>query len=413
MRLKYLTRFWAAGALFLAACGAQTPRQTPTPAFDSSQPAVVASVSTIRPTGTVASAEGQEGQDRPATQNSALNPPIAPAEAPQATFETTEATNAVTAATPTSPPTQTPQAPPTPTAALESSAALASPLATPVDGALGASASASATVTATASLPIVQNGQKRILFINGDHIPENGYPHSRLADDGSKPESFSQLRKQVLEGQLQLGVDEFVLSASNTISASQLASYTAIVLGSNGRVLTPDEVSTLTRYANDGGRILLYADFQYGPTNWSSDNAFLSQYGIEVFPDNFQPTTQITDIVQTHPIMAGVTSFGTEGSSQFLVSASAVSSTTILSKCSPLERSGCAVQAPEQAKIKPGDIVACTWVRVLPAGPSGKAGRIAGTCDRNTFHNGPGVGTALNEFSNERYAVGLFRWLVE
>ena len=38
-------------------------------------------------------------------------------------------------------------------------------------------------------------------------------------------------------------------------------------------------------------------------------------------------------------------------------------------------------------------------------------GRLAGTCDRNTFHNGPGIGTALSEFDNLRYATNLFRWL--
>lgn len=391
----------ACAALLLSACGAQTPLPTPTPAFDGAQPAIVVSVSTIRPTGTV-----ERTASAPIENTPLVSPVAAAPEAP-----TAEATVA--------PP--TPEPPPTPSATStdRSSAALASPLATPVDGAMGANApqsataTISATTTSTASLPIVQNGQKRILFINGDHTPENGYPHSRLNDDGTKPESFSQLRKQVLEGELSLGVDEFILSTSNAISATQLTSYTAVVLGSNGRVLTPDEVATLNAYAANGGRILLYADFQYGPTNWASDNAFLNPLGIEVFPDNFQPTTQITDIVPTHPIMAGVTSFGTEGSSQFLIGAAAVPSTTILSKCSPLERSGCAVQAPEQSKIKPGDVVACTWVRELPAGPSGKPGRIAGTCDRNTFHNGPGVGTALGEFSNARYAANLFRWLTE
>ena len=35
---------------------------------------------------------------------------------------------------------------------------------------------------------------RRVLFVNGDHIPESGYPHSRVRDDGSKPESFSRLR---------------------------------------------------------------------------------------------------------------------------------------------------------------------------------------------------------------------------
>jgi hypothetical protein len=84
----------------------------------------------------------------------------------------------------------------------------------------------------------------------------------------------------------------------------------------------------------------------------------------------------------------------------------------VLSKCSPLERSGCAVKPEEQAKIKPGDVVACTWVRETPAA-NGKTGRIAGTCDRNTFHNGPGVGTSLSELSNEAYATNLFKWLTE
>ena len=132
----------------------------------------------------------------------------------------------------------------------------------------------------------------------------------------------------------------------------------------------------------------------------------LAQFGIEVFPDNFQPTTTITDNVTTHPIMAGVSAFATEGSSQFLIAASGLSNTLVLASCSPLARPGCAVQAPEQAKIKPGDVVACTWVRENAAG-----GRLAGACDRNTFHNGPGVGTALNEYDNRRYAINLFRWV--
>ncbi len=261
-------------------------------------------------------------------------------------------------------------------------------------------------LTPAAVLPLVQAGAPRILFINGDHIPDSGYAHSRVRDDGSKPESFSQLRAQVLEGELKLDVDEFILSSGTSITPGLLAPYAAIVLGSNGRVLASDEVNTLAAYYASGGGILFYADFQYGPSNWASDNAFLAQFGIEVFPDNFQPTTTITDITPSHPIMSGVGAFATEGSSQFLIAASVLSDTQVLSRCSPLARPGCAVQAPEQAKIKPGDVVACTWVRENAAG-----GRLAGTCDRNTFHNGPGVGTALNEFDNRRYAANLFRWI--
>ena len=261
-------------------------------------------------------------------------------------------------------------------------------------------------LTPAAVLPLVQAGMPRILFINGDHLPDSGYAHSRVRDDGNKPESFSQLRAQVLEDELRLGVDEFILGASTSITPGLLMPYAAIVLGSNGRVLTSAEVAALTAYYANGGGILLYADFQYGPSNWASDNAFLAQFGIEVFPDNFQPTTTITDIVASHPIMSGVGAFATEGSSQFLIAASTLSDTRVLASCSPLARPGCAVQAPELAKIKPGDAVACTWVRENAA-----RGRLAGACDRNTFHNGPGVGTALNEYDNRRYAINLFRWI--
>ncbi len=268
--------------------------------------------------------------------------------------------------------------------------------------------SSAARLTPAAVLPLVQAGAPRILFINGDHIPGSGYAHSRVRDDGSKPESFSQLRAQVLEGELKLDVDEFILSSGTSITPGLLAPYAAIVLGSNGRVLASAEVNTLAAYYASGGGILLYADFQYGPNNWASDNAFLAQFGIEVFPDNFQPTTTITDIVASHPVMSGVGAYATEGSSQFLIAASVLSDTQVLARCSPLGRPGCAVQAPEQAKIKPGDVVACTWVRENAAG-----GRLAGACDRNTFHNGPGVGTALNEYDNQRYAINLFRWIAQ
>jgi hypothetical protein len=246
------------------------------------------------------------------------------------------------------------------------------------------------------------------LFVNGDHIPESGYPHSRVRDDGSKPESFSRLRAEVLEGELGLQVDEFILTADAALSRAQLAPYTLVVLGANGRLLRPDEVAALTEYYEAGGRVLVYADFQYGPDNWASDNRFLNQFGIEVFPDNFQPATQITDLVADHPIMQGVRAFATEGSSQFLISAASLGQTLVLAKCSPLERPGCAVGPAEQAKIKPGDVVACTWAR-----QNARGGKLAGTCDRNTFHNGPGPGTDIDQFDNRTYARNLFRWLTE
>ncbi|MCS7088247.1 MAG: hypothetical protein NZL91_06105 [Thermoflexales bacterium] len=277
-----------------------------------------------------------------------------------------------------------------------------------------------ATLTQQVFLPFVQvqsdsakqeplSSGWRVLFINGDHIPESGYPHSRVYDDGSKPESFSRLRVEVLEQELGLQVDEFILTREAAITPERLAPYRLVVLGSNGRPLSEAEVSALTAFYERGGRVLTYADFQYGPDNWESDNRFLRQFGIEVLPDNFQPATVITDVETTHPIFADVRAFGVEGASQFIVRVHVLGDPVmVLAACTPLLRSGCAIRPEEQALLLPGDRVVCTWVRENAAG-----GKLAGTCDRNTFHNGSGPGSDLDQHDNRTYARNLFRWLTQ
>ena len=247
---------------------------------------------------------------------------------------------------------------------------------------------------------------KQVLFVQGDHIPENGYPHSRVRDDGSKPESFTRLRTEVLEGDLGLTVDELVLNAATSFDTQKLSQYGVVVLGSNSRIFTSAEVKTLTDYLANGGSVLTYADFQYGPTNWDSDNSFLTQFGIEVMPDNFQPTVNITDIVSAHPIMSGVKAIRGEGISQFRVSAATLSDNMVIAKCSPLSRSGCILPPADLAKVKPGDVVACVVARQNTNG-----GRLAAVCDRNIFHNGPGVGSDLDQVDDRLFARNLFRWL--
>jgi hypothetical protein len=307
------------------------------------------------------------------------------------------ACSAQTSTPPASPTSTQPPAAPT-TAA---TAALASPLASPL------TSRAHSTTAGDILLPMVQSAPpaRRVLFLAGSFLPESGYPHSRVYDSAAHPESFLQLRTQVLEQELGFDVDEIILDANTVISPAMLAPHAVAVLGSNDRSLLPTEIEALAQFVESGGGLLLYADFQYGPNNWSSDNDFLQRFGLEVFPDNFQPATQITDIVPSHPIMNGVRSFATEGSSQFLISAQALADTIVLARCSPLDRLGCALQEPERSRVGPNDVVACTWIRSVGRG------RIAGTCDRNTFHDGPGIGTALSEFDNRRYAANLFRWL--
>lgn len=261
----------------------------------------------------------------------------------------------------------------------------------------------------TVSLPALQAAPRpstRVLFINGDHMPDNGYPHSRILDDGTKPESFSRLRREVIEGDLKLSADEFILTANHAVTPSLLVPYAAVVLGSNARVLTANEVKALNDYYNAGGSILVYADFQFGPNNWASDNRFLNSFGIEVLPDNFQPTTNIDDKISESPILSGVTAIQGEGISQFIVRADSLLDNKILLACSPSDRPGCILPEGDRAKVNPGDVVACVFTR-----ENAQGGRLAGVCDRNPFHNGPGPGSDLDQANNRVFARNLFAWL--
>lgn len=247
---------------------------------------------------------------------------------------------------------------------------------------------------------------KAVLFINGDFVPESGHPESRVNDDGATPQSFSTLKREVLEGDLGLQVDEFILTAASAITPERLKNYAVVALGSNNRRLQPVEVAALQMYYASGNSLLFYADFQYGPDNWASDTDFLKTLGIEVLPDNFQPRTRIAFSANPHPIAQNVKEIEVEGISQFLISAAAKTNTAIIAKCEPIERSGCAVQPPEQARVIGDTAVVCVFAQ------ENKMGRLAGVCDRNLFHNGPQKdGTDISQADNRVFARNLFAWL--
>ena len=150
-------------------------------------------------------------------------------------------------------------------------------------------------------------------------------------------------------------------------------------------ILTVSDRASRGEYADEGGPAI-------------------RDYLREVLANPWEPRERIVaDDLDT--IAAAIRDLATEGSSQFLITEPARAATTVLARCAPLDRSGCALQEPERARVGSNDDVVCTWVSTVGRG------RLAGTCDRNTFHNGPGVGTALSEFDNRRYATNLFRWL--
>lgn len=280
--------------------------------------------------------------------------------------------------------------------------------ATAVAPAAPASSAGAATSTVRAAQQILapaSGTRPDVLFIQGDHVPESGYPHSRVRDDGRKPESFTRLRSEVLEGDLKLTVDEFVLTKNNKIDAAQLARYRVVVLGSNARLFSLPEVEALSSFWTNGGSILVYSDSQYGPNSWDSDNSFINQFGVEILSDNFQPAVSITDFA-AHPVTAGVKAIRGEGISQFLINAASLNQFQFLAKCSPLTRSGCSLPPADQSKVKKGDVVACVFVR-----ENAKGGRLAGVCDRNLFQNGAGPGSDIDQVDDRVFARNLFRWL--
>ena len=253
------------------------------------------------------------------------------------------------------------------------------------------------------------DGIAQVLFVQGDFLPDSGYPHSRVKDDGTQPESFTHLRADVLERDLGLSVDEIILDGKTPLSLSQISSYAIVVLGSNAHPFDNEEISALMNYYLGGGSILVYADFQYGPQNWASDNGLLRQFGIAVLSDNFQPTTLITNIIATHPIMRGVGALQVEGISQFVVPETLTGIkelNPILATCSPINRAGCIVPPSDSARLKATDSVAC-----VIAIEHANGGRLAGVCDRNLFQNGPGPGSDLDQADNRTFARNLYAWL--
>ncbi len=274
-------------------------------------------------------------------------------------------------------------------------------------GPLPAAVTSTAPAAPASAVPAPTASAPRALFIQGDFVPESGAPESRVFDPAEGPLSFTRLRREVLETELGLRVEELVLAPAGVITPERLTGAAVVVLGSNGRRLGGAEVAALSAYLGAGGSVLTYADFQYGPDHWASDNDFLSQYGVEVFPDNFQPRTRITDFSGPHPVITGVRALEVEGISQFRMTPATQASATILARCAPLTRSGCILQPAELARVLPGDAVGCVFVREFAGG-----GRLAGVCDRNLFHNGPQKdGTDLGQADNRAFARNLFAWL--
>jgi hypothetical protein len=254
-----------------------------------------------------------------------------------------------------------------------------------------------------------------ILFIQGVQNPFGFGNQSRLSD--SSFFGCSQLRTQLYLAGFSL-VDEFVHTAQTPLTAALLAPYEAVVLAANRTPFTPAEIALLDAFVRGGGGLVAYADFTFGidadpnvPGGYlttcdayDADNAVLANFGLQILPDNFAPTTTITDFA-AHPVTRGLP-LGVQGEGLSLVRAlsGSTESPVILADAVANGLVPGSGWCPTNPPLQPGDPIGA--IGVCEPG----AGRVAVTFDRNTFLNTPGFGTCLFSASNLVYAVNLFLW---
>ncbi len=269
--------------------------------------------------------------------------------------------------------------------------------------------------SASGAVQIDFKPQPNILFIQGVQNPLGFGVQSRLAD--SSFFGCSELRNNLILSGF-AAVDEHEHTSQTPLTAALLGSYNVVVLSTNRAPFTTAEIALLDGFVRAGGGLVAYSDFTFGidadPLNpgaylitcdgYTSDNAVLAGFGLQILPDNFAATTTITQFVP-HPITRGLPSgFQGEGLSLVRVLGGGPDAPVILADAAANGLSPGSGLCPVNPPFQPIEQIGA--VAVCEAG----AGRVAVTCDRNTFLNPPGFGTCLYSASNLIYAMNLFLW---
>jgi hypothetical protein len=250
----------------------------------------------------------------------------------------------------------------------------------------------------TAASRIFLTPSKSVLFIQGDFDPGFGTgPTCRLADPSFV--GFSMLGQALTLAGFSSATE--VVDTNVTITPALLQPHGVVVLGSNRRVFTPAEETTLESFVRAGGGLVSYADATFGPGNVASDNQILSKFGMLAATDNFGGPVVAGSLAQ-HPIAAGVNlGFGGEGVSIVELVGNGLD---VLQNVAPCVMNGGACLpypvAPPSGLPNP-QFSAC-------AAALAGYGRAVATFDRNTFFNWPGYGTNILDHSNLAYALNLF-----
>jgi hypothetical protein len=257
----------------------------------------------------------------------------------------------------------------------------------------------------------------RILFIRGapDTVGADGIDNNQLSDiaDLVTDEQHGKGYGVWTQALLAKGYEVAELQESGgrdqaepvELTAVDLRPYKVIVFGSNNARYTPADVKVVTDFVTKGGGVLFMADRNWGPVTGrasTSDDFFLPQWGITMQQDNalVEEHTSAEYLDPGHPILQGVSAFGSFG-----VSACTVSQPPATSGLT----APASILVPYTTTVHVNDVLDGEGTQ-RPPGPTDGAiavaqpgkGRVVCFYDRDPFFN-----VAINDPKHQHMKLGL------
>ncbi|GAB4250140.1 MAG: hypothetical protein OHK005_17070 [Candidatus Methylacidiphilales bacterium] len=265
---------------------------------------------------------------------------------------------------------------------------------------------------------VVGAERSRVLYLYGDVSAEGDVPSGekepfhqmRLSDTGDR--GLSQFRDALAA----VGVEvQEAYDASVTLTEAFLRPVRGLILGSNQRRFTADEVTAVRKWVEAGGGLVAWSDSAFGghfakvgvdnPKGRDSNNDLTAQFGMFFLTDNGAGNYLVERYTEPHYLNAGNPNGGIrfrgEGVSPVRVSPPA-------RMLAPLQEGGLGGGLRVNRVDEPFDPDRDAALAIAEVGQ----GRVVGTFDRNTFWNA-GEGTRLSHVDNRAFAQRLVLWAIQ
>jgi len=267
----------------------------------------------------------------------------------------------------------------------------------------------------------------RVLYLygavddDGDRRGESGYdgePFHQMRLGNTGPLGMSRFRETLVGAGVEI---EERYDGDVTLSASSLAPYDVLWLGSSQKRWSATEAGALDAWVRDGGGVVSYSDSAFGGhyeevgvhnrAGAESRNRLLEQFGMHTFTDQGGGVYHVSDWRIDHLVNATA-----DGPRTLQFRGEGVSPIRITPDWDA-RREGDRVY--QIARHQAGDTGASVTVDdgysfdperdcAVCAAEAGD-GRVIATFDRNTFWNG-GPGTDITEYDHREYARRLVAW---